>query len=325
MRGLHVIAGGLLMVGIAISTSFLREAVSSTESSAAIPVQKQREPAHESTPKAVEKPRLPAKPPVTSVDYRGLLRIADDYRQFVGSLRTKADGGDAEAQYYSAAALRYCRDNLRRFFLKPQGGMRTLDEAQSRWARRPEGYRNKIADAHHRCRGYLEDFAEADAWSDWLDKAVAAQYPKAQSMKAEDLRSEHLAAERSETSSVHDGQQDTEEYARELAIESLRTGEPEPIFAMSSWVDRGKHSAEEYSVLASAWQLLACQRGFDCGPNSEWLRTACNYDVQCAQGATVEDYLQRQMGAQFDEARKAASEIGRVVDTHSWDALKDYL
>jgi len=253
------------------------------------------------------------------------LHGTNDYKRLVEELHAKANEGDVEAQYYSAAALRYCQEHLSRFLLRPQGGAFTLDEAQSKWANRQESYRSEIEIVYLRCRAYLESYVETGAWVDWLDMAVAARYPKAQSMRANDLRVKRLIAERSEIDSPHDDHQASMAQARELAIESIRTGEPEPIFAMGSWVDKGVRSPGEYAVLMSAWQLFACQRGFDCGPESEWLRSACHYDVECIPGQTVEAYLRRHLGVQFEKAEETANEIGRAVDAHNWDALNDYL
>ena len=61
-------------------------------------------------------------------------------------MSSAASAGDPEAQYVTAEALMYCDDGLNRFFRKPSGQVRSLNEAQIRWTNRPSGYQQEIVD-----------------------------------------------------------------------------------------------------------------------------------------------------------------------------------
>jgi hypothetical protein len=114
--------------------------------------------------------------------------------------------------------------------------------------------------------------------------------------------------------------------ARDLALAAALSGDPDSIFEMMNWVDGTKHSTEDYGALAGAWGLLACQRGYDdCGPTSQWLRSVCSWDVQCADDNSAIDSLRRQFGNSFDDVQNLANAIGRAIDTKDKAAIESYL
>ncbi len=266
-------------------------------------------------------------PPFRSTRYRARFHGAHDYSLFVGTLTSAAAAGDPDAEYLTAKALRYCAENLTRFFRRPDGSSKTLDEAQVRMAKLPHGYElsNEIY-AH--CRAYLDDPAllrTTAHWETWLDKAVAANYPPAQIEKADILRTADLLRD-SANASGGDVIPPTAGPARDLAFTAVLSGNPDAIFGMANWVDGTKHSQDEYQSLVSAWELLACQRGYDdCGSNSQLLRSACMFDPQCSNDSNVVDSLQRQLGSRFDDARSLAESIGRALDAKDRAAIESYL
>jgi hypothetical protein len=112
-------------------------------------------------------------------DLRTQFKEASDYAAFADTLREAAQAGDPKAQYLLAEALRYCQQNLSRFFLVTGKPPRTLDEAQQRWASRPAGYQQEIVEIYTRCHQFLDDAqrrAQLDEWRAWLDDASTEGY-----------------------------------------------------------------------------------------------------------------------------------------------------
>ena len=114
--------------------------------------------------------------------------------------------------------------------------------------------------------------------------------------------------------------------ARDLALKAVLSGDPDSIFEMMNWVDGTKHSTEDYGDLVGAWGLLACQRGYDdCGSTSQWLRSVCSWDAQCADDNSVIDSLKRQFGNRFNDIQTLATTIGLAIDKKDQAAIESYL
>jgi hypothetical protein len=236
----------------------------------------------------------------------------------VNELVASARGGNQSAAYVVGEALKYCDENLSRFFRKPNGSVRSLNDAQTRWANRPAGYQAEMVDVYERCHSFLDDAelkAAPSSFSNWLDQAAAAGYPPAQAEKADAIRVGLLLGDNSAAQAV------TLDNARNLAVSAAQSGDPDALIKMMNWVEVKNRTLEEYGDLVSAWELLACQRGYDCGESSEWLRSMCNWDPQCANGETVADYLQRQLGTRFDDVQNLAKAIAAAVDAKDGAAI----
>jgi hypothetical protein len=272
----------------------------------------------------------PLSAPQAKVNLRGQFRESRNYAEFVRGLAGAAAAGDPTAQYLTARALKYCNDiaNLYRNFRRPDGSLRTRNEVEIWVAKYPVGFQQDILDAYDRCLEFLADSKPTDAttaWAGWLDKASTAGYPPAQSLKADVLRQADLMHDAA-NASAGDVVPPTVGPARDLALAAVLSGDPDSIFEMMNWVDGTKRSTEDYGVLTGAWGLLACQRGYDdCGPTSQWLRSICTWDVQCADDNSVIDSLRRQFGSRFDDIQNMANAIGLALDQKDQKALDAYL
>jgi hypothetical protein len=269
-------------------------------------------------------------PPQAKINLRGQFRESRNYSEFVHGLAGAAAAGDPIAQYLTARALKYCSDsaNLHKSFRNPDGSLRTRNEIEVRVGKYPVGLQQEMLDAYDRCQNFMADTSQTDAttvWASWLDKASTAEYPPAQSLKADVSRQTELMRDAS-NASAGDIVPPTVGPARDLAVAAVLSGDPDSIFEMLNWVDGTKHSTEDYGVLSGAWGLLACQRGYDdCGPSSQWLRTVCSWDVQCANDNSVIDSLRRQFGDRFDDVQSVADAIGLAIDQKDRKAVESYL
>lgn len=261
---------------------------------------------------------------------RAQFRESRNYAEFVRELAGAATAGDPAAEYLTARALKYCNDsaNLHKSFRSPDGSPRTRNEVEIRIGKYPSGLQQEILEAYDRCQNFMADISQIDAttaWTSWLDKASAAGYPPAQSLKADVSRQAELMRDAA-NASAGDIVPPTVGPARDLAVAAVLSGDPDSIFEMMNWVDGTKHSTEDYGVLSGAWGLLACQRGYDdCGASSQWLRSVCSWDVQCADDNSVIDSLRRQFGDRFDDVQNLANSIGLAIDQKDQKAVDSFL
>lgn len=278
-----------------------------------------------STP-AARDDKAPSQPAAVK-DLRAAFKAAVDYAAFADSVRGAAQAGDSSAQYYLAESLRYCQQNLSRFFMAGGKPARTLNEAQVRYAGRPAGYQEEIVEIHARCHAFLDDperWTQLEEWRTWLDRASSEDYPLAQSKKAGLMHADALVAAVSSDPTVH-SDPEAAATAQGLALEALKSRDPEVIWNMVNLVDDGQTSSDKAGVLPAAWQLLACERGYDCSAKAEWVRSACDYDPLCNPGDTGQQYLERHLGDNLDQAKQLAEEIGAALDREDWSKVRSYL
>jgi hypothetical protein len=259
---------------------------------------------------------------------RQRFREAKDYARFVEEIGPMAVAGNAEAQYLTAKSLRWCAQTSSLYFVRPNGEVRSLEDVQARAAARPVGIsQQEITTIYTRCRAFLESpelRKMAASWSQWLDKAVDAGYPAAIAEHASILESQLLLDSHSQL--PHERHEvDAESQARDLALSAVESGDPDAIFSMSDWVRAGQRTENETATLISAWKIVACQNGYNCSPDSDWMHSVCNWDPQCANGRTYTDYLQRQLGSQYDDALRLAKSINEAIVAKDAQALKSYL
>jgi len=266
--------------------------------------------------------------PAAEKSLRDRFREAKDYAHFVAEISPLANTGNAEAEYLMAKSLRWCAQMSRLYFIKPSSDVRTLEEVQAIAAARPVGLsREQIVMIYTRCRGFLEDpelLKTTLTWNQWLDKAVDAGYPAAIAQHALLLESQ-LLLESHSSSSHPDRGPDAESQARDLALSAVQTGDSDAIFSMSDWVRTDTRTEEQVATLIGAWKILGCQNGYDCGPDSDWILSACSWNPQCANGRTYTDVLQRQLGSQYDQALLLSNAINQAIVTKDIQALKSYL
>lgn len=278
-------------------------------------------------PSIVGAANAPMSPPPQQ-PLRQRFREAADYAQFVASIAPLASAGNAEAEYLTAKSLRWCAEISRLYLRKSNGDPRTLEEVQANAAAKPSGLsRETIAMIHARCRGFLEDpdlHKMSLSWNQWLDKAADDGNPAAIALRASLLQSQ-LMLESHSTLPHPERAADAEAQARELAISSAESGDPDAIFLMSDWVRTGQRTDQETATLIYAWKILACQNGYDCGASSDWMLSACSWNPQCADGRTYTDFLQRELGSQYDDAVRLAKSISEAVASKDTQTLRNYL
>jgi hypothetical protein len=246
----------------------------------------------------------------------------------INDLAPDANAGNAEAEYLTAKALRYCTQTIKLYFSRSGGRIATLEEVQAQRARRPQGISPEaLNDVDKRCRGFMEApglFAATGSWETWLDKAVDSGSPAAMAQKATILESDAFISSLSQLPHTPTEASDRDR-AKELALAAAQSGDPDAIFLMADWVQEGTRSTQENAILVSAWQILGCRKGYDCRQDSDWMRSVCSADAQCANDQTYTDYFQRNLGTQYADALNLAKTIDQAILAKDIQGLLSHL
>lgn len=274
--------------------------------------------------KDVRQPALASAAPRLRDQYRE----AKDYAQFVRDIRTKAGNGDPEAQYLTAQALRYCANTTGLYFRPIAGKVPTLEEVQARRAKHSQGISlEELSDIYSRCHGFIaqpELFSDFGSWKQWLDKAVDGGSAAAMALKATVMDSDAMISSLSELPHAP-VEADTRTRAQDFAVDAVQSGDPDAIFSMAAFVRAGNRLPEENAALISAWELLACQKGYDCSQNSNWMRSVCASDVQCANDQTYTDYFKRNLGTQYSDVLNLAQALNQAIRSKDVQSIRSYL
>lgn len=256
-------------------------------------------------------------------DFATLFQNAGDYRRFIERALPAAKGGDAEAQNYVAAALRYCDETYRLYF-KRRDKVLSVDEALAIWTSRSDYQqveRLKVAAA--RCG---DVYGRSDpAWGsadEWLARAALAGQPVALFRRGIQIWLE-MDTNRAPTFSKPDGSPYTLDEARAMVRAAARSAHPEVLFELGDMRLLLKPDVDaDGNQDSMAWRYVACLRGLDCRAESEWHRQFCTFDPDCRPDEPGMDYLRRmalQQGIYDLEAR--AFQISEKIDARDWAAL----
>jgi hypothetical protein len=271
----------------------------------------------------IETGQRPAQVPPSS-DFAMLFRNAGNYRQFIIASLPAAKDGNAEAQYYLSAALRYC-DETYRFYFKRKGKVLSLDEAIAVQTNRASfQYIDALKLAETRCRevnGHVDP-----AWGgadEWVARAAQAGQPVALLEKATRIFLESDMKVESPLRKA-DGESYSLDEARAMVRTAARSGNPAVLFALGelSLLMRPDQPEPEQQVESMAWRYAACLRGFDCSAEAEWHRAYCTVDPDCRAAEPGMEYLRR-MAAQREmyDLELRASVINERINGGDWAAL----
>jgi len=70
-----------------------------------------------------------------------------------------------------------------------------------------------------------------------------------------------------------------------------------------------------------AWWLIACQRGFDCYADSDWVKNSCAGDPECASVSDPSDLVRILARDQWPDVQQRAQEISAKLDGGKWNEL----
>jgi hypothetical protein len=247
-----------------------------------------------------------------------LLRESDDYLAFAAKAREAAVRGDAAAKWYLGLAINECTFIFDRVFLKdsPDGsvGYRSIDEARDFIATNMVwpliSTDEELTLLMKRCQGLSEAPPGSFGYgTDWTMDAAESGFPLAQAMAAQ-TKAQMARYDGSESTRVF-----TRAEARDLAIEALRTKDPEVILEIGEVAAALAGTSEaEVNKRRLPWLLAACLRSPDCDSLSEPMKLRCKFDPLCQPYETPLDILRRDAGNDFDEVERRARELNEKID-----------
>jgi hypothetical protein len=216
---------------------------------------------------------------------------ATDYAAFVREARPVAESGNGDAQCAMYAALSFCRDGLRK---RPRAELAQL----------PQGL---LDDMHARCDTLAREQPDlAGEARRWLDRAVAAKFPRAIALDAlDDLYSMSPKLKRDERRTQLTA-------VRSRLMGALRTNDPAITFMTGTSLHRLFPDDERVRRGAWIWMLAACEQGLRCSPEAEWLKDMCLVRNDCRDGESGEDYIRRVSG-DFPRLLSRARNLARAL------------
>jgi hypothetical protein len=235
-----------------------------------------------------------------------------------------ARAGDPDAQYFLWTVLERC-DDEKRFYLLRRGRQLTRDEALE-WARARRLRSDLVGAAYERCHEFLNHpDSEFGVAGGWLAKAAAAGQSAAQSTLASKLlMQEHLLeAAAPGVIKLFGGPFVSDQSPDELLAAAVRSRDPIVLWNIGDlqYLLNPTSSDAENQNKMLAWRLVACRRGYDCGPDAQWVVNACYLaDMVCA-GRTGDELVQSLAGQQLAAVEQAAYDISDKLDAADWQGL----
>jgi hypothetical protein len=268
----------------------------------------------------LERPPAVASP---SMDYKGKFAEAHNYWQFANDALSAANAGDADAQFYLSKALEYCAEHNSMYFQR-KGKPIGLDEGLQYAVQRHLPIEIAQA-AYDRCHEFLDrDSSGLGSAAAWLARATSAGQPLAQGESASKILIQELRQDFVRAGGLPTGDApDMEGDARELFRSAVQSREPEVLFRIGEAQPLLDPANTDSNTNRFAWWLLACQSGFDCTANAEWVKNSCANAPQCVASANgPSDIVRILAGDKWPEVEQRAHDLSISLDEGKWGDLK---
>jgi hypothetical protein len=179
---------------------------------------------------------------------------------------------------------------------------------------------------YDKCHEFQEnDLAELGTAADWLAKATAAGQPLAEATTASKLLRQEMLQNIARAAGVPnpDTSPRIESAAdpRSLFRLALVSKDPEVLFLIGASQGLLDPENSDSITMSSAWLLVACQRGFNCSENADWVKNSCGNDAGCRSATSPSDRVRSLAGDQWPEVQQRAQEISAALDAGQWDDL----
>jgi hypothetical protein len=238
---------------------------------------------------------------------------ANDLAPFADAMHKRALAGDDAAQYWLYRVLLRCGPIYDAVFevdpAQPDKPPLRLDEAVAAEEANPGLGADEVREMHAQCqqlRGV--DRTRYGDPANWLRRAAQSGYPLAQVRRAAELA---LGVDGPPNHAA----------ARESMRAAVRSGDPEVLLqtgAVAQLLAEGESARERHEWV---WEVAACQRGANCGPTTEWVRSLCALDKKCQPYETAMDVIRRRVGAQLPEIEEEARQLNARIDAREWGEL----
>lgn len=294
------------------------------------------------TPASLQEPRSvaqPAKAPVHAaespavssqtrasgtIDYKRRFAETHNYWEYAHSLLPAAKAGNPDAQFYLSRTLERCEEDNRMYFQR-SGQKIGLDEGLQYAVKRHLSI--EVAQSvYNKCHEFQDnDSPELGNAVDWLAKATAAGQPLAQTTTASKLLNQEVQRNSARAGGVPNPNAssaiESDSDPRALLRSAVESKDPEVLFVIGEAQGELHPASTDLNATRFAWWLVACQRGFDCSENADWVKNSCGEDAVCRSASTSSDRLSRLAGDLWPDVQQRAQEINADLDADQWDKL----
>jgi TPR repeat protein len=257
-------------------------------------------------------------------DLQRLFSESRNYWDFSHEALPAAKAGNADAQFYLSRAMQHCEEANRMYF-QHRGQPLSLDEGLRFAVQRHlsiEVAQSTFDKCHEFQTGDPKELGDA---SEWLAMATKAGQPLAQATSATKMlvreKLESLAKNGSVTNPEAAAKSGNEFDPRALLSEAVKSKDPEVLFTIGEMQGLLHPSSEKAVTAQFAWMLVACQRGFDCSANADWVKNTCGENAQCAAANGQDDPVRTLAGDHWPEVQQLAREISANLDADRWPEL----
>jgi hypothetical protein len=274
----------------------------------------------------VVRSRLEKPAPVASplMDYKSSFAESLNYWNFAHYALSAANAGNADAQFYLSKALDYCAQHNSLYFQR-KGKPINLDEGLQYAVQRhlPIDIAQAVYD---RCHEFVDhDGSELGSAAEWLARATSAGQPLAQTVTASKILMQELQQDFTKAGGVANPNSETSivngDDPRELLRTAVQSKDPEVLFSIGEAQPLLDPTNTDKNTNRFAWMLVACQRGFDCSANAEWVKNSCANDPRCASANSPSDLVRTLAGDKWPEVEQRAHDLSVNLDQGQWSAL----
>lgn len=286
-----------------------------------------------SLPPATDGPAKPAKAPSvaanstegshrgTNAQFLSQSSMWDYYQAHLSA----AEAGDAEAQLAVWKAGDYCRTKLRFYFTKA-GRQLSFEEGVQYSMNR--GYDYALFEhMYEQCREFSAHPEALDEANEIrrLNAAASAGQPVAQALLATKIFRDDLVKQNEKSSGINLGsgalKLDRSKSALELIKDAVKGGgDAEVFFVVFELLPVVAPKAGQDDVERFAWLQLACERGYGCDSQAEWVQVSC-YVAECKSLTAKDEIVRVLAGDAYPIVQQRARELESAMAAGHWDDL----
>jgi hypothetical protein len=231
----------------------------------------------------------------------------------VAALRDSAHSGKAEAQYRLYELLSGCESEYSYYFSRGDKVL-TKDEAAARMEALASMDEYAVG-VYRTCHRLMEERPELVANArEWQEKALAQRSPRAQTARAAELLA---AAAVANPAAGKAAAPNAEREAKALLSSAMASGDAQVLWTLGELRPALGGAAEDTNKERWAMELAACDRGFACGPDAQWVKRYCKSDPAslCPINANAEEMIRSKTASDFEMIKMRAKEINALIDS----------
>jgi len=220
--------------------------------------------------------------------------------------------------------MTYCKDS-NHFYFVHRGQQLSLTEGLQ-WATKRQLPLAQAQEVYDKCHEFLDHNEQGlGDPTDWLARATASGQPIAQALTASRalLQAQQLELTKAAGVPLPTPEDPTLRGVEPAALlrAAVQSLDSEVFFIIGDIALLAFPAANDPKIEGYAWELVACERGFNCTASGAWVKANCSFDPQCASPSSPSDFIRRVAGDDWAAVQLRAEEINSKLVASEWDAL----